>query len=145
MLVASGGGRGCRDAETEPITMRAFLGFLRAVVGLTFVAEGTLVLAHVQAATVSFVAWNVPDVPVSVWFIGAVAVVCGLMLAVGALTRPVALLLATLAVGAAMTAGRHGVTTVAFAAPLLFLGCVFFAWRSDRVTVTGPSRPPGVQ
>jgi uncharacterized membrane protein YphA (DoxX/SURF4 family) len=71
--------------------------------------------------------------------------VCGVLLAVGILTRPVALLLATVMVGAMMTAGRVDGGMYLLVPPLLFVLCVLLAWRSGRFPGPAPARPPGVQ
>ncbi len=125
--------------------MLSVLPTLRFVLGITFVVAGGIVLAHMGAARILFAAWRVPLPGLAVIVVGATDVVCGSLLAFGILTRPVGLLLATLAVGTAMTAGRYGGLGYALAAPVLFLGCVFFAWRSSRVGSIVPVRPPGVQ
>ncbi len=125
--------------------MRSVLAAVRVVLGLTFAVAGVLLFANVDRSTEAFAAWHVPMPQQAVWVVGAVDVVCGLLFAAGALVRPVGLLLATIAVGYGMTAGRHGPAAYALVAAVAFLGCVFFAWRSDRVSIAGPSRPPGVQ
>ncbi len=117
---------------------------LRIGLGVTFVVAGILMLARIDSSYAAFVAWHVPLPRAAVWAIGATDVVCGALFALGALTRPVGLLLATIAVGAEITAGRY-VAAYAIGAPLMFLGCVFFAWRSGRVRGVAPLRPPGVQ
>ncbi len=118
---------------------------LRVALGLAFAVMGAVVLARIDRSLESFVVWHVPLPHVAVWIVGAVDLVCGSMLSLGLLTRPVGLLLATVAVGSAMTAGRHGSPAYSIVMPLLFVGCVFFAWQSGRTRGVGPSRPPGVQ
>jgi uncharacterized membrane protein YphA (DoxX/SURF4 family) len=125
--------------------MTTVLPVLRFALGITFVVAGALLLAHTGQSRTLFVAWQIPLPGAAVLAIGATDVVCGLLFAFGVLTRPVGLLLATIAVGTAMTAGRHGGMIYTLAAPILFLGCVFFAWRSGRVGGVAPVRPPGVQ
>ena len=121
------------------------LPILRFVLGITCVVSGVLLLTHFEPSRVLFTAWHVPLAGTAVLVIGATDVVCGLLFAFGILTRPVGLLLATIAVGTAMTAGRYGGLSYALVAFVLFIGCVFFAWRSGRVGGVAPVRPPGVQ
>lgn len=143
-VAARGGLRGV-DAERVLGTMQPVLAALRAALGLTYAVAGALLLVRVDRSLAAFAAWHVPLWPLAVWIVGALDLVGGLMLALGALTRPVALLLATVAVGIAMTAGRFGGLPYAVGASLLFASCVFFAWRSGRVGGIAPVRPPGVQ
>ncbi len=141
----SWGGHRLTRAEFAPVHMMTVLSVVRFVLGITFVVAGVLLLAHFEQSRMLFVTWHVPFPGTAVLFIGATDVVCGLLFAFGILTRPVGLLLATIAVGTVMTAGRYGGLLYALVAPVLFLGCVFFAWRSGRVGGSVPVRPPGVQ
>ena len=139
------GGHRISRAEFTSFEMMTVLPVLRFALGITFVVAGVLLLAHIGQSRTLFAAWQIPLPGAVVLAIGATDVVCGVLFALGVLTRPVGLLLATIAVGTAITAGRHGGTIYMLAAPVLFIGCVFFAWRSGRVVGIGPVRPPGVQ
>ncbi|GAC1306160.1 MAG: hypothetical protein NVSMB19_18100 [Vulcanimicrobiaceae bacterium] len=125
--------------------MTLSLAVLRAVVGLVFVVAGVHAATHFDAAARDFASWHVPQPAVAVRSIAAAAIVCGGMLAAGILTRPVALLLATIAIGALLTAGRYSGGAYVILPPLLFAACVVFAWRSGRLGGRPPARPPGVQ
>ncbi|GAC1302818.1 MAG: hypothetical protein NVSMB21_01150 [Vulcanimicrobiaceae bacterium] len=121
------------------------LVIMRSVVGAIFAAAGLRALVTLAATTRSFAQWHVPAPAVTVPTIAATAIVCGALLAVGALTRPVALLLATISIGMLATAGRYAGGLYLVAAPALFLACVVFAWRSGRRGRVVSTRPPGVQ
>lgn len=121
------------------------LAAFRIVVGSIFVGIGLLAALAFEATSRNFAIWHVPVPALTVPFLSATAIVCGGLLAFGALTRPVAMLLATIAVGAFATAGRYGGAPYAIVSPVLFAACVFFAWRSGRVGGSVPPRPPGVQ
>lgn len=118
---------------------------LRAVVGAIFVAAALRAAAAFVALARDFAVWHVPIPAVALLAVLATTIVCGTLLALGALTRPVALLLATISVGlfAAGVRAENGIVVVA--APVLFSACVIFAWRSGRIAGTSPPRPPGVQ
>ena len=139
------GGHRFARAEFATLPMITALPILRFVLGITFVVTGVLLLAHFEHSRTLFALWHIPLAGPTVLVIGATDVVCGLLFAFGILTRPVGLLLATISVGTAMTAGRYGGSLYALATPVLFVGCVFFAWRSGRVGGVAPVRPPGVQ
>lgn len=118
---------------------------LRILVGSIFVAGGVRAALEFGETIRSFALWHVPAPVVVVPFVTATAIVCGALLALGALTRPVALLLATIAIGIFATAGRVSGGLYAIAPPALFIACIVFAYRSGRVGGVVPPRPPGVQ
>jgi len=126
-------------------TMTLVFPVLRTVVGLIFVVLGILQLVGRDAYAVQFAHWGIPAPVWSVVLVAAIAVVCGAMFAFGILTRPVGLLLATLSIGALLTAGRVDGGWYLALAPLLFVATVFFAWRSGRQGGRTPARRPGVQ
>lgn len=132
------------SAERFIVNMKLVLVPLRILVGTVFAALGLFAISHLASTVATFEASSVPIAHVAAPAIAATAIVCGVMLGFGALTRPVALLLATISIGALLTAGRQGDASVLVVAPLLFIACVVFAWRSARFGST-PSRPPGVQ
>jgi putative oxidoreductase len=117
----------------------------RTLAGLAFVAAGaSKLVAHATAAE-QFARWGLPQPSVFALCIGAVELVCGILLALGALTRPVALVLGTIMVGAVVTAGRiDGGVHVVLPAVLFFV-LVYFAWSTGRFAEPRPPRPPGVQ
>lgn len=125
--------------------MTIFLAILRTLVGLVFVSAGAAKLFGHAAVAAKFASWGVPVPDVSVLAVGALEIVCGGMFALGALTRPVGMLLATIMVAAAYFAGRAEPIPHLIVTPVLFALCVFFAWRSGRVPGRTPIRRPGVQ
>jgi uncharacterized membrane protein YphA (DoxX/SURF4 family) len=122
-----------------------FLAVLRTLVGLVFVVSGAAKLFQHQLFAAKFAGWGVPAPDVSVLAVGALEIVCGGLFALGALTRPVGMLLATIMVAAAYFAGRAEPVPHLIVTPILFVLCVFFAWRSGRVPGRTPLRRPGVQ
>ncbi len=125
--------------------MTLSLVVLRVVVGLVFIAGGTHAATHFDAVARAFGGWHIPLPGVAVPAVAATSIVCGALLALGAITRPVALLLATIAIGMLVTAGRYSGGLYLIVPPALFAACVVFAWRSARLGGAAPSRPPGVQ
>jgi uncharacterized membrane protein YphA (DoxX/SURF4 family) len=121
------------------------LALVRTLVGLVFVASGIAKLVQPAPFAANFAHWGLPMPGVFSLTIGAIETVCGALFALGALTRPVGLLLATIMVGAIMTAGRVDGGPHLIVPPLLFAATVFFAWRAGRFGGSVPRRPPGVQ
>jgi uncharacterized membrane protein YphA (DoxX/SURF4 family) len=125
--------------------MRIVLAIVRTLVGLLFVGVGTAKLVQHDFFVGQFSFFGIPQPELAVPVVGAVELVCGLLFALGALTRPVGLVLATvMAVGAA-TAGLKQPVPHLIATSILFVLCVFFAWRSGRYGGRTPARRPGVQ
>jgi uncharacterized membrane protein YphA (DoxX/SURF4 family) len=117
----------------------------RTLVGLVFVAAGAAKLVAHGFAAGQFARWQLPQPGIFALAVGAVELVCGILLAFGALTRPVALVLGTIMVGAVVTAGRiEGGAHVIFPA-LLFFVLVYLAWSTGRFAEPRPPRRPGVQ
>src|SRR5579864_8570556 len=112
--------------------MTIALATLRTLTGLFFVVAGIVQLVAFGRSAGDFARWGLPAPEALVVLVAAVEMVCGALLAVGALTRPVGLLLATLMVGATLTAGRSDGGVYYVVPPLLFALTVFFAWRSAR-------------
>ena len=125
--------------------MTIFLAILRTVVGLIFVVAGAAKLFQHATFAAKFAGWGVPVPDVSVLVVGALEIVCGGFFALGALTRPVGMLLATIMVAAAYFAGRVEPIPHLIVTGVLFVLTVFFAWRSGRVPGRTPVRRPGVQ
>jgi uncharacterized membrane protein YphA (DoxX/SURF4 family) len=125
--------------------MATALKIARIAVGLLFVLIGVLELARHDEFAMRFAHCGVPAPASAATLIGALQLVCGLLLTFAVLTRPAALLLATVMVGATMTAGRIDGGMHLIVPPLLFALCVVLAWRSGRFPAGAPARPPGVQ
>lgn len=123
--------------------MTIFLAIVRTLVGLLFVFAGAAKLFQHDAFTANFTRWGVPQPGVAVLAVGALEIVCGGLFALGALTRPVGLLLATIMIAAAYFAGRVDPIPHLIVTSVLFVLTVFFAWRSGRTS--RPARRPGVQ
>jgi len=130
-------------AQNTPLVSIA-LPVLRTLTGLFFVGAAIVKLATFGTYVVSFNRWGLPAPAFLVGVVAALELVCGALLAGGILVRPVALLLATLMVGAVLTAGRVDGGPYLVVPPLLFVLTVFFAWRSARYPGLAPRRP-GVQ
>ncbi len=118
---------------------------LRVLAGLAFIAAGASKLAAHAAAAQQFAHWQLPEPGPFALLVGAVEVVCGLLLAIGALTRPVALVLGTIMVGAVVTAGRIDGGVHVILPSALFFALVYLAWSTGRFAEARPPRPPGVQ
>ena len=125
--------------------MQIALAALRTVLGLIFVIVGADKLIQHAQVTELFAHWGLPAPGIFSLAIGATEIVCGVLLAVGALTRPVALLLATIMVGTIFTAGRVDGGIHLIVPPILFALCVLYAWRTRRYGGRTPVRRPGVQ
>lgn len=125
--------------------MTIFLAILRTLVGLVFVVAGAAKLFQHDVFAANFARWNVPEPGIAVLVVGALEIVCGGLFALGALTRPVGMLLATIMIAAAYFAGRVDPIPHLIVTSILFVLTVFFAWRSGRVPGRTPARRPGVQ
>jgi uncharacterized membrane protein YphA (DoxX/SURF4 family) len=123
----------------------AALAVVRVLTGALFVCTGILKLVRHDLVVPMFARWHVPSPGAAVTIVGAIELVCGLLLALGILTRSVALVLATVMVGAVWTAGRVDGGIHVVAPPVLFVLCVAIAWRSGRFPSGVPARRPGVQ
>jgi hypothetical protein len=145
MLSAAGGLYPRFAGRVGPTDMSTALALLRILVGLVFVVAGAAKLIAHGPMTAQFAAWGLPFAGWMVVAVAATELVCGGLLVAGALTRPVALVLATLMVGAMLTAGRIDGRIHLILPPILFAICVFFAWRSGRYPGRTPLRRPGVQ
>jgi putative oxidoreductase len=117
----------------------------RTLAGLAFFAAGLSKLVGHGAAAEQFARWQLPLPGLFALLVGAIELVCGLLLAAGALTRPVALVLGTIMVGAVVTAGRIDGGMHVIVPALLFFVLVYFAWSTGRFAEPRPPRRPGVQ
>lgn len=136
--------RGMRPSAQKYGLVAIFLPVLRTLTGLFFVGAGIVKLVMFGAYVVAFTRWGLPAPGFLLGVVAALEIVCGGLLAGGALVRPVALLLATLMVAATLTAGRIDGGPYLIVPPLLFILTVFFAWRSARFPGLAVRRP-GVQ
>ena len=124
--------------------MNIGLAVLRTLVGLAFVVAGIIKLVTFEHSAAAFTRWGIPAGGAVAIIVSATEIVCGLLFAVGALTRPVGLLLATLMVAATLTAGRVEGGIYLVLPPLGFFLTVFFAWRAGRFPGLTSLRRPGV-
>jgi len=125
--------------------MRIALAIVRTLVGLLFVFAGAIKLFQHDMVVQQFDLFGIPRPDIAVTVVGAIEVVCGLLFALGALTRPVGLILATVMAVAAVTAGLKYPVPHLIVTSLLFIVCVFYAWRAGRYGGHTPARRPGVQ
>lgn len=79
---------------------------LRVAVGLFFLQTGGGKFLNHDAYVERFERWGLPEPTVAAYATGSVEVLMGLLLLVGLLVRPAALLLLGTMVGAVLTAGR---------------------------------------
>jgi putative oxidoreductase len=105
------------------------LALLRAGTGIFFVSVSTgKFFDHAQEA-VDFDRYGVPAADVAVYAVGMVELVGGLLLVVGLLTRPSALVLALNLIGAIATAGRvEGGSFHLGVAPTFLAICLLLTW-----------------
>ncbi|HTV73038.1 MAG TPA: DoxX family membrane protein [Candidatus Acidoferrales bacterium] len=125
--------------------MTIALAALRTLIGLLFVGNAiTEFIERAQWVTL-LGHWQLPHPEITVFVVAAVEFVCGALLMLGALVRPAALVLATIMVAMTATAGRVDGGLYLVVPPILFVGLVFYAWRSGRVSTWSPTRRPGTQ
>ena len=117
----------------------------RSLVGLLFVGTGFMHFISYQHYAAMFAHWEVPAPQIAVFVLGALQLVCGALLAFGVVVRPACLMLATIMVGAMLTAGRIDGGMHLIVPPVLFLALVFFAWGRGRFGAWRPSHRPGTQ
>ncbi len=125
--------------------MPTALLIVRSLLGVLFVAIG---LAHFIAYphfAAMFAHWDIPAPQLAVFVLGALQLVCGVLLAWGVVVRPACLMLATIMVGAMLTAGRTDGGLHLIVPPILFGVLVFFAWGRGRFGAWRPSHRPGTQ
>jgi putative oxidoreductase len=102
---------------------------VRVVTGLFFVSTGIGKFADHAKEVADFRGFEVPWPEVAVPVVGTVELVGGLLLVVGLLTRPAALVLACNMIGALGTAGRvEGGSFHLLYAPVLLVLMVFLVW-----------------
>jgi putative oxidoreductase len=102
---------------------------IRLAAGVVFVSFGVGKFTDHRSEVMSFVHYGVPLAGVSVWIVGLVETIGGLMLVAGILTRWAAVALAGDMVGVIVTAGRvDGGWLNLGLAPLLLVGMVVVLW-----------------
>ncbi len=82
------------------------IALVRAVAGFLFASISIGKFANHAAEAVDFERYGVPIPDISVYAVGTIEMLCGLLLIIGLLTRPAAALLALTMIGAISTAGR---------------------------------------
>ena len=111
------------------------VAIVRVVAGVVFVSVSMGKFADHAAEAVDFERYGVPVAGFSVYAVGSVELLCGLLLIVGLLTRPAAAALALTMVGAIATAGRvEGGSFNLGVAPTLLVVMLVLLW-------TGSGRP----
>ena len=102
---------------------------VRVLTGLFFVSTGIGKFADHAKEVTDFRGFEVPWPEVAVPVVGTVELVGGLLLIVGLLTRPAALLLACTMIGALATAGRvEGGSFHLVYPPVLLVLMIFLVW-----------------
>ena len=102
---------------------------VRVLTGLFFVSTGIGKFADHAKEVTDFRSFEVPWPEVAVPVVGTVELVGGLLLIVGLLTRPAALLLACTMIGALATAGRvEGGSFHLVYPPVLLVLMIFLVW-----------------
>jgi uncharacterized membrane protein YphA (DoxX/SURF4 family) len=121
------------------------LAVVRTLIGFFFVAEGIAGFISHDTFVPMFARWQVPYPEFSVPILAAIVAVCGMLLMIGWLVRPAALILATIVLEIALTGGRVDGGLYIIATPPLFATLVYYAWRSGRYGTWSPHRRPGTQ
>jgi putative oxidoreductase len=113
--------------ETTAKTL--FAVAVRLAAGVVFVSFGVGKFSDHTSEVMSFVHYGVPLAGVSVWIVGLVETIGGLMLFAGILTRWAAVALAGDMIGVIATAGRvDGGWLNLGLAPLLLVGMLLVLW-----------------
>lgn len=111
------------------------VALVRVVAGIVFVTVSTGKFVDHATEAVDFDRYGVPVPGFSVYAVGTVELLCGLLLIIGLMTRPAAAALALTMVGAIATAGRvEGGSFNLGVAPTLLVAMLILLW-------TGSGRP----
>jgi len=112
---------------------------VRVLTGLFFVSTGIGKFADHAKEVADFRGFEVPWPEVAVPVVGTIELVGGLLLVVGLLTRPAALVLALNMIGALATAGRvEGGSFHLVYAPVLLVLMIFLCWAGPgRLSLDG--------
>jgi putative oxidoreductase len=102
---------------------------VRVVTGVLFVTFSMGKFVDHAKESADFDRYGVPAPEVATYLVGTLELVCGVLLIIGLLTRPAALLLALNLVGAIATAGRvEGGSFHLGVAPAMLLAMLFLVW-----------------
>jgi putative oxidoreductase len=113
----------------ESGVMAFVVALVRATAGFVYISVSTGKFLDHATEAVDFDRYGVPAPSFSVYAVGTIELVCGLLLVIGLLTRPAAAALALTMVGAIATAGRvDGGTFNLGLAPALLLVMVALLW-----------------
>jgi putative oxidoreductase len=82
------------------------VALVRAIAGFLFVSISIGKFADHASEAIDFEHYGVPIPDISVYAVGTIELLCGVLLVIGLLTRPAAALLALTMIGAISTAGR---------------------------------------
>ena len=105
---------------------------VRIVAGALFVVFSLGKFVDHAAESADFDHYGIPAPEVATYLVGALELVGGILLVVGLLTRPVALLLALNLVGAIATAGRvDGGAFNLGVAPAMLVAMLFLVWAGS--------------
>jgi putative oxidoreductase len=105
---------------------------VRVVTGVLFVLFSLGKFVDHAKESADFAHYGIPAPEVATYFVGALELLGGLLLIVGLLTRPVALLLAANLVGAIATAGRvDGGSFHLGVAPTMLAAMLFLLWAGS--------------
>jgi putative oxidoreductase len=107
---------------------------IRLAAGVIFISFGTGKFADHASEAASFVHYGVPLAGASVWAVGLVEAIGGLLLVLGLFTRWAAAALAADMIGVIVTAGRvdGGLLNLGLA-PLLLVGMLLILWTGPGV------------
>jgi putative oxidoreductase len=116
---------------------------VRVVTGVLFVSFSLGKFVDHAQETADFEHYGIPAPEVATYLVGALELVCGMLLVLGLLTRPAAALLAANLVGAIATAGRvDGGSFHLGVAPAMLVAMLFLVWAGpghlalDRTVLT---------
>jgi len=125
--------------------MLIVLAVIRTLIGLFFAAEGVMGFISRDAFAEMFTRWQIPYPELCVPVFAAIAGMCGLLLMIGWMVRPAALLTASMMIVATITAGRVDGGVYMIVPPFLGAALAYYAWRSGRFGGWTPSRRPSTQ
>jgi putative oxidoreductase len=129
-----------RHASWSAMTTNAILApAIRLVAGVIFVSFGIGKFTDHASEMTSFLHYGVPLAGVSVWGVGLVETIGGVMLVLGVFTRWAAAALAADMIGVIATAGRvdGGLLNLGLA-PLLLVGMLVLLWTGPGVLSLDP-------
>jgi putative oxidoreductase len=105
---------------------------VRIVTGALFVSFSLGKFVDHAQESADFDHYGIPAPEVATYLVGALELVCGLLLVIGLCTRPAALLLALNLIGAIATAGRvDGGTFHLGVGPAMLVAMLFLVWAGS--------------